>query len=79
MRRRELLGALAGAAAWPVVARAQESTTLVDGFLRSTSFSSFENLVSALQIGLYEAGFVDGAERYDSDRDGDDQSIGDRC
>src|SRR6188472_3964429 len=60
MRRRELLGALAGAAAWPIVARAQQSPTLVVGLIRSTSRSPFENLVTAFQRGLNEAGFVEG-------------------
>jgi ABC-type uncharacterized transport system substrate-binding protein len=60
MRRREFLGALGGAAvAWPLAARAQQSTPVV-GFLRSTSLAPFENLVSAFRKGLNEAGFVEG-------------------
>ena len=73
MRRRELLGTLAGAAAWPIVAGAQPSTTLVVGFLRSTSLSPFENLVSAFQRGLNEAGFVEGQNLTIAYRYGDDQ------
>ena len=74
MRRRELLGALAGAAAWPVAARAQQSTTLVIGFVRSTSRSPFENLDKAFQIGLNEAGFIDGQNVTIVYRYADDQS-----
>ena len=74
MRRRELLGALAGAAAWPIAARAQQSTTLVIGFIRSTSRSPFENLDNAFQIGLREAGFIDGQNVTIVYRYADDQS-----
>jgi len=73
MRRRELLGALAGAAAWPIVARAQQSPTLVVGLIRSTSRSPFENLVTAFQRGLNEAGFVEGQNVTIAYRYGDDQ------
>ena len=73
MRRRELLGALTSAAAWPILARAQQSPTLVVGFIRSTSRSPFENLVSAFQGGLNEAGFVEGQNVTIAYRYGDDQ------
>ena len=73
MRRRELLGALTSAAAWPILARAQQSPTLVVGFIRSTSRSPFENLVSAFQGGLNEAGFIEGQNVTIAYRYGDDQ------
>ena len=74
MRRREFITLLGGAvAAWPLAVRAQQSTTLVVGFLRSTSLSPFENLVSAFQRGLNEAGFVEGQNVTIAYRYGDDQ------
>src|SRR5215471_18935034 len=48
------------AAAWPLGARAQQSTIPVVGFLRSTPSASFDHLVAAFRLGLSEAGFVDG-------------------
>lgn len=60
MGRREFLGVLGGAAAWTVVARAQQLTMPVVGFLRSTSLALSQNLVSAFRRGLRETGFVEG-------------------
>jgi putative ABC transport system substrate-binding protein len=58
MKRREfIIGSVA--AAWPVVALAQQSLPVV-GFLRSTSLAPFENLIDAFRKGLNEAGFVEG-------------------
>src|SRR5688572_29892597 len=59
MRRRQLLGGLAGVIAWPVVARAQQATLPVIGFVRSTA-ADFTHLVIAFRKGLIEAGFVEG-------------------
>jgi ABC-type uncharacterized transport system substrate-binding protein len=53
--------------------RGAASTTLVVGFLRSTSLSPFENLVSAFQRGLNEAGFIEGQNVTIAYRYGDDQ------
>src|SRR4051794_22364369 len=60
MRRREFIAGLAGAAAWPLAARAQQPATPVVGFLRGTSSASFEHILTAFRRGLTEVGFVEG-------------------
>jgi putative ABC transport system substrate-binding protein len=57
MRRREFIVALGGAAAWPVVARAQQT---IVGFLRHSSSAGSADLLVALRQGLDDAGFVEG-------------------
>jgi len=61
MRRREFIAALGGAAAWPMVARAQQTGTgpLV-GFLNSASPDTYRFNADSFQEGLARAGFVDG-------------------
>src|ERR1039457_6575934 len=61
MRRREFLGVLGGAvAARPFMARAQQPTMPVIGFIRSTSAGDSADLVAALRQGLKEVGYVAG-------------------
>ena len=58
MRRREFIAGLGSAAAWPVVARAQQSAVPVVGYL-STSSIEASNLFD-FRSGLREAGYVEG-------------------
>ena len=59
MRRREFIAGLGGAAAWPVVARAQQPMVPVIGYLGSNSPEPMCPL-SAFRKGLGETGFVEG-------------------
>jgi putative ABC transport system substrate-binding protein len=60
MRRREFIAALGSSAAWPMVARAQQSSVPVIGFLALGSAQSDAFRVTAFREGLKEAGFVEG-------------------
>jgi putative tryptophan/tyrosine transport system substrate-binding protein len=59
MRRREFVAGL-GAAAWPLVARAQRGAMPVIGFLHTGSPDVTPSLVAGFRQGLKEIGFVDG-------------------
>src|SRR6516162_3405819 len=60
MRRREFIAGLGSAAAWPVVARAQQSGMPVIGFLISQSGDDSKNSIVAFLQSLKEAGYVEG-------------------
>ena len=58
--RRELLAALAGAAAWPLAARAQQQGTPIIGILSSGSLESDTPRLTAFRQGLNQTGYVEG-------------------
>jgi len=58
MKRRDFIGGLAGAAAWPLTARAQPALPAI-GFLGSTSPDPYRHLVAAVRQGLKETGYVE--------------------
>ena len=61
MRRRDFIQGIVGsAAAWPLVAHAQQPALPVIGFLHSTSAGPNVGTVSAFREGLKQAGYVDG-------------------
>jgi len=59
MNRREIIAGLGSAAAWPVVARAQQAAVPVVGLVRAGSADDEESL-AAFRKGLGETGYVDG-------------------
>jgi putative ABC transport system substrate-binding protein len=60
MRRRELIAALAGAAAWPLAARAQQPALPVIGYLSSGTAAGFAPLLAAFRDGLNQTGYAEG-------------------
>ena len=58
MRRREFIAGLGGAAAWPVVARAQHQMAVV-GFLNPGSAETFADRLRGFRQGLKETGYVE--------------------
>ena len=60
MRRREFIAGLAGAAAWPLVAWAQQTAMPVIGFLGSNSFEPSALRRRRFLQGLSETGYIEG-------------------
>ena len=59
MRRREFIATLAGAAAWPAAAWAQQPATPVIGYMSARSPEDTVEVLKAFHSGLEQAGFID--------------------
>jgi putative tryptophan/tyrosine transport system substrate-binding protein len=59
VKRREFIAGLGGAAAWPVVARAQHTPFPVIGFLSSLTSADEPRTIDAFKLGLSAEGFVE--------------------
>jgi putative ABC transport system substrate-binding protein len=59
IKRRQFIAGLAGATAWPLVARAQQPAVPVVGYLSSRSSESDVAMLVAFRRGLNEAGYVE--------------------
>ena len=60
MRRREFIAGLGSAAAWPLVARAQQGVVPVVGFVYAGSANASVDRMRAFRKGLSETGYVEG-------------------
>jgi putative tryptophan/tyrosine transport system substrate-binding protein len=60
IKRREFIAGLGGAAAWPIVARAQQPAMPVIGYLGSQSADDEKNFTVPFLQGLKETGYVEG-------------------
>jgi putative ABC transport system substrate-binding protein len=60
IRRREFIVTLGGAAAWPLMARAQQPGMPVLGYLNGASSAQFTHLLDAFHKGLSELGYAEG-------------------
>ena len=60
MRRREFIAALGGAAAWPLVARAQQPVIPTVGFLAGGFEKALGPIIEAYKRGLLDTGYIEG-------------------
>jgi putative tryptophan/tyrosine transport system substrate-binding protein len=60
MRRRDFIAGLGSAAAWPVVALAQQPAVPVVGFVNGGSADGSASYMAAFRKGLGETGYVEG-------------------
>jgi putative tryptophan/tyrosine transport system substrate-binding protein len=60
MQRREFIAGLGSTAAWPLVARAQQATMPVIGYLGTTSPEAQAQRLALFRRGLSETGYIEG-------------------
>jgi putative ABC transport system substrate-binding protein len=60
MNRRAVISLIGGAAAWPVMARAQQAALPVIGFVSAGSLDGYSERLRGYRQGLKETGFVEG-------------------
>jgi putative ABC transport system substrate-binding protein len=66
MRRREFIAGLGGAAAWSLVAQAQQASIPLVGFLTSAGAAANARYLDAFRSGMLELGYVEGSNiRYE--------------
>jgi len=57
--RRQFVSALVGAAVWPLMARAEQPTMPMIGFLNGEKSAEYTSFVAAFRRGLNEAGIIE--------------------
>jgi putative tryptophan/tyrosine transport system substrate-binding protein len=62
MKRRDFIAGLGGAAAWPVVAQAQQPAMPVVGFLFSSTSKAIGPFIAGLTASLAQTGYVEGRD-----------------
>jgi ABC-type uncharacterized transport system substrate-binding protein len=60
MKRRDFIAGLGSAAAWPVVAHAQQAAIPVAAFVHGGSAEALSSHAASFRKGLSEAGYIDG-------------------